>query len=40
VSLLIDLFGRVDAKTLLETERRHLEAEYVRAQVTGEKIRT
>jgi hypothetical protein len=40
VALLIDLFGRVDAKTLLETERRHLEAHLVRAQVTGEKIKT
>ena len=40
VAVLIDLFGRVDAKTLLETERRHLEADLVRAQVTGEKVKT
>jgi hypothetical protein len=40
VAVLLDLFGRVDAKTLLETERRKLEADLVRAQVTGEKIRT
>jgi len=40
VAVLLDLFGRVDAKTLLETERRQLEADLVRAQVTGEQIRT
>jgi len=35
VSLLIDIFGRFDAKRLLETERERLEARFVREQVGG-----
>jgi hypothetical protein len=38
VATLLDLFGRLDAKTLLETERGRLETRYVRAQVGGEQI--
>jgi hypothetical protein len=38
VAVLIDLFGRVDAKTLLEREKRSLEAELVRVQVQGGKL--
>ena len=34
---LLDLFGRFDAKTLLETERSRLEAWFIREQVGGEK---
>ena len=37
VAPLLDLFGRFDAKTLLETERSRLEARLVREQVGGEK---
>lgn len=36
VAPLMDLFGRLDAKTLLETERESLETRFMRAQVTGE----
>ena len=36
VALLLDVFGRVDAKTLLETERGRTEARLVRAQVGGD----
>jgi len=38
VAPLLDIFGRIDAKTLLETERGHLEARFVRGQVGGEQI--
>jgi len=37
VAPLLDIFGRVDAKTLLETERGHVLARVVREQVGGEK---
>ena len=37
VAPLLDLFGRLDAKTLLETERGHVFARVVREQVGGEK---
>jgi hypothetical protein len=37
VAPLLDLFGRFDAKTLLETERSRLEAWLIREQVGGEK---
>jgi hypothetical protein len=36
VATLLDLFGRVDAKNVLETERRRLMARVVREQVGGE----
>ena len=36
VAPLLDLFGRVDAKALLETERAKLEDRLVREQVGGE----
>lgn len=36
VALLLDYFGRLDAKTLLETERSRLAARLVREQVGGE----
>jgi hypothetical protein len=36
IALLIDFFGRVDAKHLLETERERVEAEIMRQQVEGE----
>jgi hypothetical protein len=39
VALLLDLFGRIDAKTLLETERGRTEARLVREQVGGEPTR-
>jgi hypothetical protein len=37
VAPLLDLFGRLDAKTLLETERGHVFARVVTEQVGGEK---
>jgi mannosylglycerate hydrolase MGH1-like protein len=40
VAVLIDLFGRLDAKSLLETERALLRARLVREQVTGERVAT
>jgi hypothetical protein len=36
IAVLIDLFGRVDAKALLETERDQLHARVVREQVVGQ----
>jgi hypothetical protein len=36
VALILDVFGRLDAKKLLETERGRTEARLVRAQVGGE----
>jgi len=36
IALLIDFFGRVDAKKLLETERERMETEIMRQQVEGE----
>jgi hypothetical protein len=38
VAPVLDLFGRLDAKTLLESERGHLLAKVVREQVGGEEI--
>lgn len=35
---LLDLFGRVDANALLETERGRMFAKLVREQVGGEQI--
>ena len=40
VAPLLDLFGRVDAKTLLEVERGSMLARVVREQVGGEPART
>ena len=37
VAPLLDIFGRVDAKTLLESEREHVFARVVTEQVRGEK---
>jgi hypothetical protein len=37
VAVLIDIFGRIDAKTLLETELARVQARVVREQVGGEK---
>ena len=39
VALLLDLFGRLDAKTTLETERDRLAGRVVREQVGGEQTR-
>lgn len=38
VATLLDLFGRVDAKALLETERDRFFARVVREQVGGERL--
>jgi hypothetical protein len=38
VAALIDLFGRIDAKAVLEIERERLQAQLTRAQVGGERI--
>ncbi|HEY7293155.1 MAG TPA: hypothetical protein VH583_25185, partial [Vicinamibacterales bacterium] len=38
IALLVDLFGRVDAKTLLESQRALLQARVVREQVSGETV--
>ena len=40
VAPLLDLFGRIDAKTLLEAERGSVLARVVREQVGGEQART
>ena len=40
VAPLLDLFGRVDARTLLEVERGSILARVVREQVGGEPVRT
>jgi hypothetical protein len=37
IAPLLDLFGRLDAKTFLETERGRLEDRYVKGQVEGER---
>jgi hypothetical protein len=37
VAPLLDIFGRVDAKTLLETERGQVFARVVKQQVGGER---
>ncbi|HSE43271.1 MAG TPA: glucosidase [Acidobacteriota bacterium] len=38
VAVLLDLFGRVDAKAILETEREHLFSRVVREQIGGEQL--
>src|SRR5207249_8597222 len=38
IAVLLDLFGRVDAKALLETEQERLQARLFREQVTGEHV--
>jgi hypothetical protein len=38
VALLLDLFGRIDAKTLLESEQTRLKARIVKEQVGGEPV--
>jgi hypothetical protein len=40
VASILDLFGRVDAETMLETEWNLLEARLVRGRVTGERVTT
>jgi hypothetical protein len=35
IAPLLDIFGRIDAKSLLETERAHLMAKVVKEQVAG-----
>jgi len=40
VALALDVFGRVDAKALLETERTSLTDRLVREQVGGDQLRT
>jgi hypothetical protein len=40
VAPLLDIFGRIDASTMLETEREHVFARMVKEQVGGEKTRT
>ena len=40
VSVLLDLFGRIDAKSLLEMEREHTQAQIVTEQVAGQTVRT
>jgi hypothetical protein len=40
VAPLLDIFGRIDAKTLLETERGQVFARVVKEQVGGEKTGT
>ncbi len=36
IALLIDIYGRIDAKTMLDTERERLHAQLVKEQVGGE----
>jgi hypothetical protein len=36
VALLMDVFGRVDARTFLETDREFMQSEIIRKQVAGE----
>jgi hypothetical protein len=40
IAVLLDLFGRLDAKILLETERERLSSRLVRGQVEGQEIET
>jgi hypothetical protein len=39
IALLVDTFGRVDARSVLESERAMLRARVVREQVGGEPVR-
>jgi hypothetical protein len=38
IAVMLDLFGRIDAKAVLETERERLQAQLTRAQVGGEQV--
>lgn len=38
VAQVMDFFGRIDAQTMLNTEREHIQEELVRGQVGGEQI--
>ena len=40
VAPLLDLFGRVDAKSVLETQRQRLQTRMVMEQVTGKRAET
>ena len=40
VAPLLDLYGRLDAKTILETERRKLQTRMMMEQVAGEHVQT
>jgi len=40
IALVLDLFGRVDAKSLLETEREQTQARVITEQVAGQRIPT
>jgi Mannosylglycerate hydrolase MGH1-like glycoside hydrolase domain len=40
IALILDLFGRVDAKSLLETERERMHERVVKEQVGGQTMRT
>jgi len=35
IAMLMDFFGRIDAKTYLETDRDRMQAQIVREQVAG-----
>jgi hypothetical protein len=38
IAVMLDLFGRIDARAVLEIERERLQAQLMRAQVDGEQI--
>jgi hypothetical protein len=40
IAPLMDIFGRLDAKTVLETERSGLTSKMIREQVGGEQVRS
>jgi hypothetical protein len=40
IALLVDLFGRVSAESILESERSLVQARLVREQIGGEPVRT
>jgi len=40
VAPLLDLFGRIDAKTVLETERERVQSRMMLQQVAGEEVET
>ena len=39
IAQIMDFFGRMDAQTILNTEREHLQEELVKGQVGGEQIK-
>lgn len=39
VAQIMDFFGRMDSKTMLETEREHIQEKLVKGQVRGEQIK-